>query len=91
MGRIFARFSKQNRKRIEHRVSTVDLQFTYRSAYTYSAGTRPGPLEVVDVNSDNKPGIIIGNNDANTASILLNADNRTFLSQTNVRARIREG
>ena len=49
---------------------------------TYSTGTDPHSVAVVDVNSDNKPDIVVANDDSNNVGVLLNTGNGTFLSQT---------
>ncbi|CAF4539873.1 unnamed protein product, partial [Rotaria magnacalcarata] len=49
---------------------------------TYSTGTGPRSVAIVDVNSDNKPDIIVTNWNSNTVSVLLNNSSGTFLTQT---------
>ncbi|CAF2028830.1 unnamed protein product, partial [Rotaria magnacalcarata] len=49
---------------------------------TYSTGSYPISVAVVDVNSDNKPDIIVANAYSNTVGVLLNTGRGTFLTQT---------
>ena len=49
---------------------------------TYSTGSSPCSVAVVDVNSDNKPDIVIANYGSNNVGVLLNRGNGTFLTQT---------
>ncbi len=56
------------------------VRFSNQTAY--SVGTGPSSVVVVDVNSDNKPDIIVINVNSNNISVLLNAGNGTFLNQT---------
>ncbi|CAF4074379.1 unnamed protein product [Adineta steineri] len=53
---------------------------TFAAKVTYSIGTSSYPcsVAVVDVNSDNKPDIIVANYNANNTSVLLNTGNGTF-------------
>ena len=57
---------------------------TFGSQTTYSTGSNSGPcsVAVVDVNSDNKPDIVVANSATNNVGVLLNAGSGTFLSQT---------
>jgi hypothetical protein len=50
--------------------------------YRTGAASYPPSLTVADVNNDNKPDIIIANQNENTIGILLNPGNGTFTSQT---------
>ena len=51
---------------------------------TYSTGATSSPysVAVVDVNSDNKPDIIVANSGTDNVGVILNAGNGTFLNQT---------
>ncbi|CAF5219888.1 unnamed protein product, partial [Rotaria magnacalcarata] len=49
---------------------------------TYSTDTSPRSVAIVDVNSDNKPDIIVSNWNSKTVGVLLNKGNGTFLTQT---------
>ncbi|CAF4630657.1 unnamed protein product, partial [Rotaria socialis] len=49
---------------------------------TYATGANPYSVAVVDVNSDNKPDIIVANYGSNTVGVLLNNGNGIFLTQT---------
>ena len=49
---------------------------------TYSTGTNPYSVAVVDVNSDNKPDIVVANYLSNNVGVLLNTGTGTFLNQT---------
>ncbi|CAF4551177.1 unnamed protein product, partial [Rotaria socialis] len=49
---------------------------------TYATGSYPRSVAVVDVNSDNKPDIIVANEGSNTVGVLLNNGNGIFLTQT---------
>ena len=49
---------------------------------TYSTGTQPYSVVAVDINSDNKPDIIVANTGSNNVGVLLNTGNGTFLAQT---------
>ncbi|CAF0935423.1 unnamed protein product [Adineta steineri] len=53
---------------------------TFAAKVTYSIGTNSYPcsVAVVDVNSDNKPDIIVANYNANNTVVLLNTGNGTF-------------
>ena len=57
---------------------------TFLAQTTYSTGTNSAPysVAVADVNSDNKPDIIVANYGSNNVGVLLNALNGTFLTQT---------
>ncbi|CAF3356377.1 unnamed protein product, partial [Rotaria socialis] len=44
---------------------------TFLTQITYATGTYPASVAVVDVNSDNKPDIIVGNAGSNAVSVLL--------------------
>ncbi|CAF4622380.1 unnamed protein product, partial [Rotaria socialis] len=48
---------------------------------TYPTGNRTSSVAVVDVNSDNKPDIIVANYGSNTVSVLVNNGSGTFLTQ----------
>ncbi|CAF1003793.1 unnamed protein product [Adineta steineri] len=50
---------------------------------TYSVGLQPMSVAVADVNSDNKPDIVVANQGSNTVSVLLNAGSGTFNAATN--------
>jgi hypothetical protein len=56
---------------------------TFLNQTAYSAGTNSNPraVAVVDVNSDNKPDIVVGNQGTNNVGVFLNAGNGTFLNQ----------
>jgi len=49
---------------------------------TYSTGSNPTSVVVVDVNSDNKPDIVVANQGDSNVGVLLNTGYGTFLSQT---------
>ncbi|CAF3906819.1 unnamed protein product [Adineta steineri] len=49
---------------------------------TYPVGTKPEAVAVADVNSDNKPDIIVANYVSNTVSVLLNEGSGIFNAQT---------
>ena len=49
---------------------------------TYSTGSDPLSVAVVDVNSDNKPDIVVTNDGSNNVGVLLNTGTGMFLSQT---------
>ena len=49
---------------------------------TYSTGSSPYRVTVVDVNSDNKPDIIVTNFGSNNVGVFLNTGNGTFTAQT---------
>ncbi|CAF2196688.1 unnamed protein product, partial [Rotaria magnacalcarata] len=55
---------------------------TFLTQTTYTTGTNPGSVAVVDVNSDNKPDIIVTNWNSNNVSVLVNNGSGTFLTQT---------
>jgi hypothetical protein len=55
---------------------------TYMAQTTYSTGSEPQSVAVVDVNNDSKPDIIVPNQGSNTVSVLLNTGNGTFSTQT---------
>jgi hypothetical protein len=57
---------------------------TFLSQQTYSTGSSSTPFSVavVDVNSDNKPDIIVANKGANNVVVLLNSGNGTFFLQS---------
>jgi hypothetical protein len=48
---------------------------------TYSTGSSPNSVAVVDVNSDSKPDIIVTNGGSNTVNVLLNTGSGTFSVQ----------
>ena len=50
----------------------------FLSQTTYSTGTNPHGVAVVDVNSDNKADIIVANRGSNNVGVLLNTGNGTF-------------
>ena len=56
----------------------------FGSQTTYSTGSNSGPksVAVVDVNSDNKPDIVVGNEDSNNVGVFLNTGTGTFGSRT---------
>ncbi len=58
--------------------------FYYVGGFIYStgAGSNPRAIAVVDVNSDNNPDIVIGDDNSNSVGVLLNAGNGIFLAQT---------
>ncbi|CAF2141717.1 unnamed protein product, partial [Rotaria magnacalcarata] len=55
---------------------------TFLTQTTYSTVSNPFSVALVDVNSDNKPDIIVANWNSNTVGVLLNNGNGTFLTQT---------
>jgi hypothetical protein len=55
---------------------------TFLSQTTYSTGTDPISVAVVDVNSDNKSDIVVANQGSANVGVLLNAGIGTFLNQT---------
>jgi hypothetical protein len=55
---------------------------TFLSQTTYSTGSNPYSVAVVDVNSDNKPDIVVTNYGSSNVGVLLNTGNGIFLSQT---------
>jgi len=58
---------------------------TFLTQVTYSIGTggpAPNAIAVADVNSDNKPDIVVANQGASGVGVLFNAGNGTFLSVT---------
>ncbi|CAF1079327.1 unnamed protein product [Adineta steineri] len=55
---------------------------TFHGQATYSVGTKPLAVAIADVNSDNKPDIVVANYGSGTVSIPLNAGNGTFNTQT---------
>jgi hypothetical protein len=57
---------------------------TFLTQTTRSTGGGSGPyaLAVVDVNSDNKPDIVVAYYSSNNVGVFLNAGNATFLNQT---------
>jgi hypothetical protein len=56
--------------------------FTAQTSYSTGGGSTPKTLTVVDVNSDNKPDIIVANHGTNSVGVLLNAGNGIFTAQT---------
>jgi hypothetical protein len=63
----------------------IDLnRIVFNTQKTYSTGLRSFPLglAVADVNNDNKPDIVVANNNENNVGVLLNDGQGTFLSQT---------
>lgn len=56
--------------------------FSNQTTYITGAGSGPYSLAIDDVNADNKTDIVIANNGGNTAGVLLNGGNGTFLTQT---------
>jgi hypothetical protein len=59
---------------------------TFAGAVTYAVGTRPVSVAIGDLNGDNRPDLAVTGGDlgSNTASILLNKGDGTFLAQTTV-------
>jgi predicted Fe-Mo cluster-binding NifX family protein len=58
---------------------------TFLAQVTYSVGfggPAPNAIAVADVNSDNKPDIVVANQGQNTVGVLFNAGNGTFRSVT---------
>ncbi|CAF1090740.1 unnamed protein product, partial [Didymodactylos carnosus] len=51
-------------------------------AYSAGTGSHPQAVTVNDVNNDNIPDIIVGNNGGNSVGIFLNLGSGTFSSQT---------
>ncbi|CAF4081811.1 unnamed protein product, partial [Rotaria magnacalcarata] len=49
---------------------------------TYSTGFNPKSLNIVDVNGDGKPDIIVANSASNNVGVLLNTGNGMFAAQT---------
>ena len=60
----------------------VGRNATYTAQKNYSSNSGPWSLAVVDVNSDGKVDIIVGNYDSNTVGVFLNTGNGTFSLQT---------
>jgi hypothetical protein len=56
--------------------------FLAQTNYSTGAGSGPRSVVVTDVNSDNKPDIIVANTGSSTVGVLLNAGTGTFLAQT---------
>ncbi|CAF1145104.1 unnamed protein product [Adineta steineri] len=56
--------------------------FFAQKTYPTGSGSSPAPVFVVDVNLDNKPDIIVGNNGNGKIGVFLNFGNGTFNSQT---------
>jgi hypothetical protein len=56
--------------------------FLNQTAYSTGNGSTPFLVVVIDVNSDNKPDIVVANEGTNNVGVLLNAGNGTFLNQT---------
>ncbi len=56
----------------------------FNAQKTYSTGksSSPSSLAVADVNNDNKPDIVVANENGNNVGVLLNDGQGTFLSQT---------
>jgi hypothetical protein len=63
-------------------LNSGDGTFLPQTAYPTGAGSNPRSLSVVDVNSDNKPDIIVANYNGSNAGVLLNIGDGTFLPQT---------
>ena len=57
--------------------------FLAQTTYSTGAGSNPRGVAVADVNSDNKPDIVVADYTSNNVGVLLNAGNGTFLAQTN--------
>jgi len=56
--------------------------FLAQTTYSTGAGSNPYPVAVVDVNSDNKPDIVVATYTSNNIGVFLNAGSGTFLAQT---------
>ena len=56
--------------------------FLAQTTYPTGAGSNPRSIAVGDVNSDNKPDIVVGSYTSNNIGVFLNAGNGTFLAQT---------
>jgi hypothetical protein len=56
--------------------------FLAQTTYSTGGGSTPRSVAVADVNSDNKPDIVVGNLGSNTVGVFLNAGSGTFLAQT---------
>jgi hypothetical protein len=56
--------------------------FLNQATYLISAGSNPRASVVADVNSDNKPDIVVADYSSNYVSVFLNAGNGTFFNQT---------
>jgi hypothetical protein len=54
---------------------------TFLSQTAYSTGFHPHSVAVVDVNSDNKPDIVVASEASNDVDVLLNTGSGTFLTQ----------
>ncbi len=54
---------------------------TFLAQTTYSTDFYPISVAVVDVNSDNKPDIVVANYGSDNVGVLLNAGNGTFNAQ----------
>ncbi|CAF1556401.1 unnamed protein product, partial [Rotaria magnacalcarata] len=64
------------------RVLLISGSVIFLTQTTYSTGTHPFSVAAVDVNSDNKPDIIVANKASTTVGVFLNNGNGTFLAQT---------
>ncbi|CAF1517706.1 unnamed protein product [Adineta steineri] len=62
--------------------TTAALKSCFLNQTTYSTGSGPYSVTVVDVNNDSKPDIVVPNEYSATVGILLNKGNGTFLNQT---------
>jgi mannose-1-phosphate guanylyltransferase len=56
--------------------------FTAQTTYSTGTGSSPWAVAVVDVNSDNKPDIIVANSGVDNVGVLFNSGNGTFTAQT---------
>ncbi|CAF1235306.1 unnamed protein product [Adineta steineri] len=58
-----------------------DGTFTNWTTFSTGIDSQPNSLFVADVNGDNKPDLIVGNNKTSNVGVLLNAGNGKFLNQ----------
>ena len=56
--------------------------FLNQTDYSTGTGSYPVSVAVVDVNSDDKPDIVVANYNSDSVGVLLNTGNGTFLNQT---------
>ena len=54
----------------------------YNAINTYSTGSRPAGVAVVDINGDSKPDIVVTNTGSHNIGVLLNTGSGTFSAQT---------
>jgi hypothetical protein len=63
-------------------LNTGNGTFTAQTTYSTGSSSSPQGVAVVDVNSDNKPDIIVTNYNSANVGVLLNTGNGTFTAQT---------